>query len=518
MTFAPAETFRVFGSGGGGYVTYRVAAVVVGALAQVVLCTEYAAAIEMTAGGRPLYLTGWAMIRQGIRVESSTPDDRTLEQLWVNGRYAPTAGISLNATVNAQNGGPTTKRTKAGVYSYREVFQSVSPSVTFEEATVEISHDSLELRAGLQKFAWGKLDRIQPVDVLNTERFADPFLLEEDERKIGVPGVLVSHSVSGLERLAEDARLTLVWIPQYFPYLFPRPGERWYPPAARPPATFPVPPLMQSIPVGFHVVNAPAPSFQLANSGYAARASAFSGGVDYAAYYYHGFDNRPAFRLTAEASGQPSPVPPFVRDVAATTKLYPVFRNIDLWGADAAMTWDRFTFRIEAAFVSGRPFARDIRFLLSDPTQLSPEIARVLQEISQGISPVSVALPPSFAVRSAFEWGLGVDYGWEDTLLLLQVNQTDVLHNDVDLLIRDVDTVLSANLRRSFWRDDLTVQLLALQGIESGYTLLMPRVTWRFWERFEARVGYLFIAGREQSLVGQFKDNDEAFVWLRYLL
>jgi hypothetical protein len=57
-----------------------------------------------------------------------------------------------------------------------------------------------------------------------------------------------------------------------------------------------------------------------------------------------------------------------------------------------------------------------------------------------------------------------------------------------------------------------------VQGIESSYTLLMPRVTYRFWERLEARVGYLFIAGRQQSVVGQYKDNDEVSLSLRYLL
>ena len=60
--------------------------------------------------------------------------------------------------------------------------------------------------------------------------------------------------------------------------------------------------------------------------------------------------------------------------------------------------------------------------------------------------------------------------------------------------------------------DDLTVQLIGIQGFESGYTLLMPRVTYRFWERLEARAGYLFIAGSESTVIGQYKNNDEAFV------
>lgn len=479
---------------------------------------QSAAGLELSVAGQPLDLTGWAMIRQGIPVNQSTPDDRNLQQLWLRGKYSPLRPLTLDATLNVQNGGPTTERTKGGMYSYRDVFQSVSPSVTFEEAFAELSLDALEVRAGIQKFAWGKLDRVQPVDVLNTERYSDPFLVDEDERKIGVPAVQGSYYLPREEWMPEETRLTLVWVPQYFPYWFPRPGERWYPPAGTPPSTFPVPPLMGSVPVGFHVVNSPPPSFQLENCGYAARASAFTAGVDYAAYYYHGFDNRPAFLLTAEAAGDPAPGPPFVQDVTATTRLYPVFRSIDLWGADAAYAWDRFTFRVEGAFVSGRPFSRDLRTLISNPAQLAPQIEEALREIAQGNSPAPVRLPQSYAVRSAIDWGVGVDYTWGDYLFLLQLNQTDILHNDVDLLTRNVDTVLSANLRGNFLHDDLTVQLIGVQGFESGYTLLMPRVTYRFWEHLEARVGYLFIAGSETTVIGQYKDNDEAFVWLRYLL
>lgn len=477
-----------------------------------------AAGLELTFADRPVDVSGWAMVRQGIPVDQATPDDRTLEQLWLRGKYSPVPALTFDATFNLQNGGPTTERTKGGMYSYRDVFQSVSPSVTFEEAFVELALDALEVRAGLQKFAWGKLDRVQPVDVLNPERYSDPFLVDEDERKIGVPAVQGSYYLPRADWMPEEARLALVWVPQYFPYWFPRPGERWYPPAGTPPATFAVPPLMTSVPVGFHVINSPPPSFQLENCGYAARAAAFSAGIDYALYYYHGFDNRPAFLLTAEAAGRQTPEPPFVQDVTASTRLYPVFRTVDLWGADAAYAWDRFTFRVEGAFVSGRPFSRDLRTLISNPAQLAPQIEEALREIAQGNSPVPVRLPQSYAVRNAIEWGVGVDYTWSDYLFLLQLNQTDVLNNDVDLLIRNVDTVISANLRGNYLHDDLTVQLIGVQGLESGYTLLMPRITYRFLEHLEARVGYLFIAGSQSTVIGQYKDNDEAFVWLRYLL
>jgi len=465
-----------------------------------------ARAAELTVDGRPLELTGWLGVRGIVRADQSSPNELVLEQLWLRGRYSVSEHLALEASLNTQHGGPATEQTRGGVYNYRDVFQSVSPSVEFESAFADLSFDALDLRVGLQKFAWGKLDRIQPTDVLNVERYSDPFLLEEEERKIAVPAIQASYYLPASDWIPEEARVTAIF------------GERWFPPAAVPPSTFRVPQFGLSVPIGFQLDNTSPPSFRMENAGYATRMSAFSHGVDFSLCYYHGFDRTPAFLLTAEAAGEPSPVPPFVQNVTATTTLSPIFRTIDLAGGDAAYTWGDFTFRFEASFVAGRPFPRDIRFLVSNPDELAPEIARALMEIAHGTSPVPITIPQSFAVRDSVQWGIGADYSWEGYLLLLQVNQTDVLNNDVELLIKNVDTVLVGNLRKNFFHDDLTAQIVATQAIESSYTMLMPRVTYRFWDHFEARAGYLFIAGRQDSVVGQYKHNSEAFFWLRYLI
>ena len=476
-----------------------------------------AAAIELTAARRPLDLSGWLELREIVRAERSSPNELALEQLWLSGRYTMSDHLALQATVNTQHGGPATEQTKGGIYSYRSVFQSVSPSVQFEDAFADVSVGELDLRIGMQKFAWGKLDRYQPTDVLNVQRYSDPFLLEEDERKIAVPALQASYYLPRREWIPEESRLTVVWIPQYFPYRFPLLAERWFPPAAVPPKTFKLIDPMIVVPVSFRLNNASPPSFRMENAGYAARLTGFAHGVDYALSYYHGFDRAPAFLLTATASGDPVAQPPFVANPTAATVLSPIFHTIDLAGGDAAYAWRSFTFRFEAAFVAGRPFARSIRDLTS-PKQLEPQIPGIIREIAAGHSPVPVALPQSFAVRDAVEWGIGADYTWQGYLLLVQLNQTDVLHNEVKLLIHDVDTVLVANLRKDFWHDDLTAQVIAVQGLESGYTMVMPRITYHFWDHFEARAGYLFIAGRQDSVIGQYKNNSEVFFWLRYLI
>ena len=50
----------------------------------------------------------------------------------------------------------------AGVYDFNHVKQDISPSLEIGEAYLQIEAPALDLRLGLQKFAWGKLDAFQP--------------------------------------------------------------------------------------------------------------------------------------------------------------------------------------------------------------------------------------------------------------------------------------------------------------------------------------------------------------------
>ena len=127
-------------------------------------------------------------------------------------------------------------------------------------------------------------------------------------------------------------------------------------------------------------------------------------------------------------------------------------------------------------------------------------------------------VPGSFVVRDAVEWGVGGDYVYEGYMLLLQMNQTDVLHNDVDLLIKDVDTRLLANLRKSFLSDTVQTQLVAIHAIESDYTIIRPRIFYQFTDHIGGEIGYLFIAGRAHSVGGQYRRNDEGWVRAEYKL
>jgi hypothetical protein len=500
-------------------------------------------AIQTTVGGRPVDLDATLSLREVVEENGSTKHDRTREQLRLRAAVSLTDWLRFDSTTVGTNGGPTLKADRAGVYGWDNVFQDISPVADFQEAYFDVHLSSVDLRLGLQKVAWGKLDRTQPNDLINPLSFIDPLMDDEADRKIGVPALQGSYFFPKSWPLPEESRLTAVWVPKYIPYRIPLAdcvvengvshcdAERWFPPAAIPTTTFSVPagviPINGgfnpafSVPVGFQVRNVAPPAFRMENSDIGLRYAGLTHDVDFALYYYHGFDPLPAFNLTAAATGQPDPNPNnplHVMNLAAMTTLTPNFQQIDSWGADAAYAFDRFTVRAEGAFLRGRPFSRDLRFLITDPRAIAPEIAQALGALAKGAGTAPVPLPPASVTRDAVEWGLGGDYVYQGYTLLLQVNQTDVLHNDVQLLIKDVETRLLANLRKSFLSDTLKTQLVAMYAIESDYTIVRPRLTYSITDHIDAEVGYLFIAGRAQSVGGQFRRNGQGWVEVEYKL
>ena len=477
-----------------------------------------ARALEGELLGRRFEIGGHFETRQVFRVDQATEHELNQQVLWTRARYTIADGLSVDVALSLQNGGPATRASRGGVYDIDDVFQSLSPAFEVQEAALLWERESFDVRIGQLKYSWGKLDRAQPNDLINPERFADPFLLEEEERKIGVPSIEASYYLPERKWLPEQGRLTAVWVPRFVPYRLPNARERWFPPAAIPPASFPVflPPVEGDaeailVPVSLETRNADPPDFRLENSTYALRFSGFSHGLDYGAYYYWGFQTSPALRLTAQAERDSSSPAGF----AGRTFLSPVFRRIHVWGADLAYAWEHLSLRAEAAYTRGRVFNRDLRFLIEDPRQLAPQILEALERLNAGEESVPIDIGPSFVVRDALQWGVGIDWEMEGYELLLQIDQTDVLNNDVTLLADDHETTALANLRKTFWHGDIALQLVALYGITSDYTLLLPRATYRACDWAEIQLGYLHIAGREGSIVGQYKHNDEGFARLR---
>ena len=465
--------------------------------------------------GGEVEIGGYLETRQVFRVDHATTPELNLQRLQVELDSWWGELVSVNLVASLQNGGPATRETRAGFYNIDDVFQSVSPAVEIQEAALRLDLDSFVFRLGQIKHSWGKLDRRQPNDVLNPERFADPIMLDEEDRKIGVPSIEGTYYLPSHDWLPAEGSVSLVIVPRYIPFRLGRRGERWFPPNATPPDTFSVP-LENGgtveIPLSLETQNARLPAFTFENASYAVRFGGYSQGVDYALYYYHGIQTAPLFRLDARGDAPVDDGPP-----TGTTILSPVFTPIDLWGGDLAFTWGRFSFRAELAYTRDRGFNRDLLSLVDDPG-VQEAIGEALKEIAGGAPSADVDLGETFARSDALQWGVGVDTRVQDFDVLFELSQTNVLDNHLPLLIDDNETVLLADVRRRFLRDDLTLQLTSIYGASSDYTVLMPRLTYRFYDRFEVRLGYLHIAGRARSTLGQYKDNDQGYIRLRVYL
>lgn len=423
-----------------------------------------------------------------------------------------------------------------GVVNLSDTFRDISPSLEFEEGYVDVYDvvKHLDVRVGKQKITWGRLDTFHPTDVVDPHRYTDPFVMEEDDAKIGLPALRASYFVPDYRWLTSETNLTFVWVPVPIPPRFPTEDERWFPPAAAvpPQITIPAGTLQKGLDADItihstlHTENVPPPQ-HLDDGAVGVRLSALSGGIDWALCYYDGPETTPAFDFLTTVS---SPVArrlldegrqPTINDLLlleGDATLRPRFERIQLAGGDLAFPLAGFTVRAEAAYGIGRLQARSTDELLSADNiarSVRPHLGSIIAALLAGQA-APVDLGDLFVRRDTIEWGAGVDYPYHGWVPVLQLNQTVIPNNSLKLLTSNVDTRLFGALRKTFLNERLATELVAFQGFERNYTSAILRFTYSLTEHLRVRLGYLFIAGSRNTLFGQYARNDEFFVQLRY--
>ncbi|MBM4267951.1 MAG: hypothetical protein FJ144_15290 [Deltaproteobacteria bacterium] len=403
-------------------------------------------------------------------------------------------------------GGPP-KDPRVGFFELDRTFQNYSPSLEFGETYLDYTGDDFDVRVGLQKFFWGRLDSLQPNDLLSPREWEDPFLTDAVDAKIAVPAVSGSYYplIDSIEEWVEEPRFTLVWQPIAVPWRFPLLDERWYPPTgiadpflATDDPKIPCPPTAPC-PITQTVENVSAPARTFDNGNVGVQIGGRSAGADWSLVFWDGFDTSPAFQVPIRVDLSTSTI---------NTKLQPAYQRFQAIGGDFALASGGFTFRGEANWRFRKPYPMDLSELADRVIANDAKVATLLKGNS--------IVEPAYVKRDSLAWGLGVDYLIEGFLPILEVYQLILLHNDQPLLVQNVDTRISANISRKFLRDRLEGELIGIWGIESGYELTRATVSFDLTQDLQIRAGLLGIWGREQSLVGQFKQNGEFFGGLRY--
>ena len=515
------------GRGGHGRVAGLAAAVAVLALgARAGAVTLESPLGRWSAGG---YAEGYAVFPVDPDSQRQRPEG--ILDLTLTGEPHRRARLFLDARTTF--GGPIEHGRGPGIVNLSDTFQNDSPYAEIEEGYLDLFLPSVDVRLGKQKFAWGKLDTFQPTDVLNPRRFTDPFVTEEQDTKIGVPALRASYFVPPLApRLAQDVSLTLVWVPVPVPVRFPLPGERWFPAAASVPRVFRLPgrtfgPGLPDLVVTTRLAAENVrPPQQLDEGSVGLRLTGLSGRADWSLYYYDGNETAPSFAFaTSVFAPRPSRFGECVNGLRpgpcrmdSDALLRPRFGRIRLAGGDVALELGGFTARLEGAYGTDRLLPRTVTDLVGAANVarvIRPRLGSVVARLVGG-KRVSIDLGDLFVARDTVEWGAGIDYRYRGWMPVLQVNQTLVLDNPTSLLVNDVDSRLFLVVRKSFLAERLATEAGVVQELERGYTSGITRFTYTLTDHFRVRLGYLLIAGTRRSLIGQFHQNDEGFLQVRY--
>jgi hypothetical protein len=365
--------------------------------------------------------------------------------------------------------------------NYDEVYQSNTPYLEFKELYVSHTADDIDVRAGIQRFAWGRLDEYPPNDLLNPWDYTQFIVRPLEDRKIGVPSVSATMNRG---EYVYDA----VWIPVFVPYRLPMPDERW---AGSSFAST----ISRSIPTAEIIPQEPdLPDHSIKNSTLGIRIKR-AGDIEWALNLFHGYDPRPVFKTTALL------IVPQAEQVIIDPGYVPDFHRISVIGLDAAAVKGDLSIRAEVAYSFNR-YLNIRRELWGYPTVPSPGMFP-LNSIEQK--------------HDILDYGIGADYRtFEDGMLTVQVQQTVTFGNVDELYERTVETILWANLKIGWLNQKVETNLNIAYNPEHGDNMAKANAWYVFTDSWKAGVTAIGLNGPPQSIFGRYARNDQATAELVY--
>lgn len=372
------------------------------------------------------------------------------------------------------------RRDHSVLKSFDEVYQDNTPYVEIKELYLERSLQGLDLKIGVQRFSWGRLDEYPVNDLFNPWDYTRFIVRPIEERKIGVPSIS-----AGLNKT--DWTYQVVWVPWLVPYRLPKPNERW--------SVLSSGTALSNIPDAELLLREPDLPAGTLDNGSAGLRIQRMGEIEWALNLFHGYDPRPVFRTTAlrvtKSQGELLIDPGFV----------PSFHKITSIGMDAAAVKGDWSLRGEGAYAFGRVF--DVR----------QELWGYPDVLVQGVTPLnSVELQ-----RDTLDYGLAADYRlFEDGMLTLQAQQTVIVDRPSTLFEREVETILLANLRVFWMNQKIETNLNMALNPEHGASMLRPSAYYVFNDSWKAGIIGLMLDGPSQSIFGRYAKNDQIEMMLTF--
>ena len=417
---------------------------------------------------------------------------------------------------NARGGNP--------LLAVDEVYQSKDVFLNLDEAYLDLYFESFEFRIGKQKISWGQLDDIQPTDHFNPEDLTEFYFRPELDRKMGVPAIRWTGYTGA-------TTLDLVWNPIFTTSRLGAREDRWFPPLLRVPESFPSP--FGAVPVATRYPDVDPPPHTLASSDVAFRLKHFHEGVETSLTGFHGWDKwgqTYAGRGTATVAPTGDAANPLATSI--DVDVVPNLKRITVLGADLAMPLLVFALRGEAAWIHGRGFPLRLQQTLGSDASLFQSVGAAAERVARtGVAEtVDLPIPPAALERECLQWGIGLDWfvtegvsrrliGRESlagTFVLVQLIETVIFDHDAAFIDDAVENLLAATVRQTFFDERLAVELKAAYNPNHDDWFVWPQATYRLTESLAALAEVRLIGSSQQQTIGQYRDNDEIKLGLRW--
>lgn len=340
--------------------------------------------------------------------------------------------------------------------------------------------DGLDLRLGKQRIAWGTADKLNQTDNLNPDDFSD---LLDFGRKLPSTAFLATYYLG-------DFRLIGVWLPSLRPALLPASG-----------IPFDVESYGFSIPEDVNLIikdyEVELPPKYLRNSMGAVKLAGNLFNVDFSLSYFYGYDDIPIPETITITSITPL-LPPW--DIETAVELN--FPKMQVIGFDLAGEALSIGYWAEG----GVFFPEEIEVNI---TALDPDWEEIIKVFLPG---KTIALKD----EPYFKYTLGMDYTFKGGIYL----NAQWMHGFFTEAGEDnLEDYIMAYLEKKFFREELKLKLGGGIDVndfgdfsENYAYIIIPETTYYPTDNVELTLGTFIMEGKETTMFGQMKDQDQIFL------
>jgi len=318
------------------------------------------------------------------------------------------------------------------------------------------------LRLGKQQVVWGEADGLKLLDVVNPQHFREFILPAFEDSRIPL-------WTANLEIPIRAMTLQLLWIPDPTHHELPEDDARFAITSGR---------LRPKPPAGLkrvqRQVKRPGKWFEDSDAG--VRLSGFWKGLDWTLNYLYQFGDLPVLARRLPAV----PGDPIV--------LAPEYRRLHLVGGTASKAFGFLTVRGELGIA-----------------------------LDRHLPVLDVSDADGVARTADVGWVLGFDwFGFDETLLSLQVFQSWLPDHRSTMLRKSLDTIVTLVLRRELWNDRLVLEAQLLQSWNDRDGLVRPKLSWEWRDDTTLSLGFDFFYGDHNGVFGQYDSNDRVWLQVRF--